>query len=222
LCSVSCDRFSYVAWVYATVDISIRCPKTLSFSILNYFTNTLESHRTTKAVTGSYIGTVESYPTFLFPILPFQYYIHIFSLYSSVTFLQALSNNILKMAVFWDVASCSLVHFDRCFEGAYCLHHQGDEQLVALMMEAISISETSVNIYQKTQRSLPEYSHLHTCSRQNLKSHPTKSCFAVLTAGLWLSSYGSRLVFENLEFDSRSGDWLLRYFRGFSQFLQTT
>jgi hypothetical protein len=33
------------------------------------------------------------------------------------------------MAVFWDVAPCSLVDIDWCFRGAYCLHHQGDENL---------------------------------------------------------------------------------------------
>jgi hypothetical protein len=31
------------------------------------------------------------------------------------------------MAVFWDVAPCSLVDIDRRFGGAYCLHHQGYE-----------------------------------------------------------------------------------------------
>jgi hypothetical protein len=30
----------------------------------------------------------------------------------------------MKMAVFWDVAMCSLVHSDRNFKGVYCLHHQ--------------------------------------------------------------------------------------------------
>jgi hypothetical protein len=33
---------------------------------------------------------------------------------------------------FWDVASCGLVEINRRFEGAYCLHHQGD----ALVVEA--------------------------------------------------------------------------------------
>jgi hypothetical protein len=32
----------------------------------------------------------------------------------------------MKMAVFWDVAPCSLLDIDRRFRGAYCLHHQGD------------------------------------------------------------------------------------------------
>jgi hypothetical protein len=32
--------------------------------------------------------------------------------------------------------------------------------LIALMMEAVSISETSVNFYQTTRRNIPEDSHL--------------------------------------------------------------
>jgi hypothetical protein len=33
----------------------------------------------------------------------------------------------MKMAVFCNVASCSLVDTERRFRSAYCLHHQGDE-----------------------------------------------------------------------------------------------
>jgi hypothetical protein len=33
----------------------------------------------------------------------------------------------MDMAVFWDVATCSLVEIDRRFKGAYCLHQQGDD-----------------------------------------------------------------------------------------------
>jgi rubrerythrin len=32
----------------------------------------------------------------------------------------------------------------------------------ALMMEAVSTSETSINIYETTQHNIPEDSHLHT------------------------------------------------------------
>jgi hypothetical protein len=32
-----------------------------------------------------------------------------------------------QVAVFWDVASCSLVDSDQRFRGAYCLHHQGND-----------------------------------------------------------------------------------------------
>jgi hypothetical protein len=37
--------------------------------------------------------------------------------------------------------------------------------------EAVSSSKMSVNIYQTTRRKNPEDSHLHTCRRENLKSH---------------------------------------------------
>jgi hypothetical protein len=42
---------------------------------------------------------------------------------------------------------------------------------IALMMEAISTSEASVNIYQKTLRNIPEDSHLNIRRHKNLKSH---------------------------------------------------
>jgi hypothetical protein len=41
----------------------------------------------------------------------------------------------------------------------------------ALMMEAASTRETSLNFCQTTRRNNPEDSHLHTRSRENLKSH---------------------------------------------------
>jgi hypothetical protein len=50
-------------------------------------------------------------------------------------------------AVTWDVAPCGLVETDRCF--------------IALMMEAVGTSETSVNFCQTTRRHIPEESH-HT------------------------------------------------------------
>jgi hypothetical protein len=34
----------------------------------------------------------------------------------------------VKMAVFWDVAPCSLVDIDRRFIGAYCLHYRAASQ----------------------------------------------------------------------------------------------
>jgi hypothetical protein len=49
----------------------------------------------------------------------------------------------LKMTAFSDVAPCSLVEVYR---------------LIALMMEAASTSETSVNFYQTTRRKNPEKS----------------------------------------------------------------
>jgi hypothetical protein len=39
--------------------------------------------------------------------------------------------------------------------------------IVALMMETVSTSETSVYIYQTTERNIPEDSHLHIYRRKN-------------------------------------------------------
>jgi hypothetical protein len=48
---------------------------------------------------------------------------------------------------------------------------------IALMMEAARTSETLVNFYQSTRRYNPEDSHLHTRSRENLKSYSNEpSC----------------------------------------------
>jgi hypothetical protein len=58
------------------------------------------------------------------------------------------------MTSLWDVAPCSLVD--------------------ALMMEAPSISETSVNFYMTTRRNFQEEIHLHTRRRENLKVHQIK------------------------------------------------
>jgi hypothetical protein len=41
--------------------------------------------------------------------------------------------------------------------------------MIALMMEAVSTSEMSVNFYQTTRRNIPEDSRLHTRRRENLK-----------------------------------------------------
>jgi hypothetical protein len=42
--------------------------------------------------------------------------------------------------------------------------------LIALMMEALSTSETSV-YSESTRRHIPESCNLHTCRRENLPSH---------------------------------------------------
>jgi hypothetical protein len=43
--------------------------------------------------------------------------------------------------------------------------------IITLVMEAVSISEMSVSIYQTAQHNVPEDSHLHACHCKNLKSH---------------------------------------------------
>jgi hypothetical protein len=42
---------------------------------------------------------------------------------------------------------------------------------IALVTEAVSTSEMSVNFYQTVRRNNPKDSHLHTRLRANLKSH---------------------------------------------------
>jgi len=102
----------------------------------------------------------------------------------SVVRFQVLTSANVKMAVFWDVASCSLIKIHRRFRGEYCLHNQGGNKpheksrlgpeclyiwnyffacglLISLMMAAVSISETSVNFYQTKRRNVPEDSYLH-------------------------------------------------------------
>jgi hypothetical protein len=44
------------------------------------------------------------------------------------------------------------------------------DMLIALMTEAANTFKTSVNIYQTTQRSIPDDSRLHIHRRENLKS----------------------------------------------------
>jgi hypothetical protein len=56
-----------------------------------------------------------------------------------------------KTTVFWDVAPCSLA--------------------IAMMMEAASPSETSVNFYQTTRSNIPEDSYVHIRRRENLNFH---------------------------------------------------
>jgi hypothetical protein len=60
--------------------------------------------------------------------------------------LQVLAAASMEMAVFWDVAPCSLVEVYRRFRGV-------------LMMEAVSTSETSVNFNKTTRYNNPEDSH---------------------------------------------------------------
>jgi hypothetical protein len=68
----------------------------------------------------------------------------------------------MKMAVFWVVASCSLVKIYRRF--------RDPASIIALMMEAARTSETLEKFHQTTRRYNPEDSHLRTHRRENLKS----------------------------------------------------
>jgi hypothetical protein len=60
------------------------------------------------------------------------------------------------MAVFWVVATCRLVEVYRLSEALAV----PVMRMIVLMMEAISTSETSMNFYNTTWRSVPEHSRL--------------------------------------------------------------
>jgi hypothetical protein len=68
----------------------------------------------------------------------------------------------MKMTVFWVGAPCSLVDISEVLSAS----------IIALIMEAVRTSETSVNFYQTTRRYNPEDSRLHTRRREKLKSNP--------------------------------------------------
>jgi hypothetical protein len=64
------------------------------------------------------------------------------------------------MTVFWDVAPCSLVETDDVSEVITA-------SIIALMMEAVNTSETSVNFYHTSRINGPEDGHLHTRRREH-------------------------------------------------------
>jgi hypothetical protein len=87
------------------------------------------------------------------------------------------------MTAFWDTEPCSLVE----------VRTDDSEVLIGATIRAIfprggrclaiHTSETSVCFYETARRSIPEYCHLHTRRRENLKYHQhffgTKSFIAI-------------------------------------------
>jgi hypothetical protein len=63
------------------------------------------------------------------------------------------------------------VEVERYFRNTYCLHREGDNStLIALMMDAVSTTETLLNFPETTGYNIPEECHLHTRRRENMKS----------------------------------------------------
>jgi hypothetical protein len=73
---------------------------------------------------------------------------------------QVLTAASMKFRVFWDVVPCSLVEVDRSFWGT-CF-------IIALMIEAVHTSETSVNLNVTTRHYIPEDSKLKLCFTANI------------------------------------------------------
>jgi hypothetical protein len=68
-----------------------------------------------KAAIIGWFGIELSWPVFFFSIIP------------DLVRFQVLTATSMKMAVFWVVASCSLVEIYRCFRGPCCPHYQDDQ-----------------------------------------------------------------------------------------------
>jgi hypothetical protein len=61
----------------------------------------------------------------------------------------------IKMAVFWDVAPCSLVEIDRSFREAYCLYHQSDGLNSATFQKTIIFKMVFLQTVKKFTIPLP-------------------------------------------------------------------
>jgi hypothetical protein len=70
----------------------------------------------------------------------------------------------MKITAFWDIVPCSIEQLTSVSEVLTA-------SIFTLMMEAVNTSEMSVNLYETTQRNIPEGCDLHTCHHENLKSH---------------------------------------------------
>jgi hypothetical protein len=73
---------------------------------------------------------------------------------------QVLTRAIVKMSVFWHVVPCDFAEFNR---------------LIALMMEAVSTSETSVEFYVTARYNISEDSRLQ-CGRSGYSSWANAMC----------------------------------------------
>jgi hypothetical protein len=63
----------------------------------------------------------------------------------------------MKLTACWEIVTCSLVEVDRRFRGATVSIITA---MIALMMEAVRTSKTSVNFYKTTRHNTLEDSHL--------------------------------------------------------------
>jgi hypothetical protein len=50
------------------------------------------------------------------------------------------------MVAFWDIAPCSLFEADWRFRDVYCLHHQGDEFIIIVIVEFYKMETIRFNI----------------------------------------------------------------------------
>jgi hypothetical protein len=86
----------------------------------------------------------------------------------------------LKMAVFWVVAPCSLVHICQRFRGAGCLHLQSD------CLVDPGTSETSVNFTRQHGAVSQKAAILYSPQREHEISLLSIHCKYYFYIGLWL------------------------------------
>jgi hypothetical protein len=72
-----------------------------------------------------------------------------------------------KLTAFWDIVPYGLVEFSGRF--------------IALMMDAVRTSETSVYFNETTRRYIPEGCHLQTRRRENMVDFPIKNVCCRIT-----------------------------------------
>jgi hypothetical protein len=94
---------------------------------------------------------------------------------SALSFVSSKQIRKTKMTVGWVVVPCSLADVYRRFRGFCCLHHQGDW---SPLVEAVSISETSVYLFHTAWRNSPKDSHPQSRRRQNLTSERFEGCWS--------------------------------------------
>jgi hypothetical protein len=98
----------------------------------------------------------------------------------------------MKMTAVCYIAPCSLIEVDRCFRDAY--------SVIALMIEAVRISETSVYFNETTRR----YScYRHTRRRENLKYQKLGFGFIYLSRKLNTLSFIIRLERVRIKYNIR-------------------
>jgi hypothetical protein len=84
----------------------------------------------------------------------------------------------------YDVTDCHgrVASIPASYSGGSGFKSWPGDRLIALMVEAVSTSETSVK-FETTQRSITEGCHPHTRRRENLKSH-ILTCFFMVFLSL--------------------------------------
>jgi hypothetical protein len=92
--------------------------------------------------------------------------------------------NEMKMAAFWDIASCNLDEERRRFRGAAT--STITMRAIDRMMDAVRTSETSVYPMSTTRRYVPESFNFHTQRHENLKLHLITAMDYTHTVGIHL------------------------------------